>query len=216
MAILGLSGGCDTTTLAYHLKKDINEEHIFVHFIYPQKAKDIELFLSRRTAKKLNVPLLEIPFNLYDKIAQSYMFEKDKEFVKGRQFWLEGRNTLIGVILGIIASKYKQKRIYFGCHKPISGNWKDETYPDASPEFFESLEQTINLGFYNQVKIINPFSFMDYGKKEIKKWGDELGVPWEDTITCCSPVNNKHCWKCESCKDRLFMFDGKKVDNKNI
>ncbi len=213
MAILGLSGGCDTTTLAYHLKKEVKGEHVFVHFIYPQKAQKIELELSRKTAKKLNIPLIEIPFDLYDKIAESYMFEKDKDFVDGRQFWLEGRNTLIGVILGIVASKYKQRDVYFGCHKPISGKWSDEKYPDATPEFFQKLEDAINEGFYNKVELINPFQDLNYGKKEIKEMGDKLGVPWEDTITCCSPVNNKHCWECEACKDRLFMFDGKQVDN---
>jgi len=193
----------DTTTLAYHLVKREGRKPLFVCVDYGQKARQAERRLARLTAENLGCDVLVLDLPFYEDIAESYILEDEYEFEVGAQFWLEGRNVLIAFLLAVLASKHQVRNVYMASHKPLGG-WAEETYPDATRECYEAINRVIEVAFKWHSTVVNPFIEWDWDKSDIIRYGQELGVQWENTITCCA--QDVHCWSCEACSDRTEAF----------
>lgn len=203
-SICALSGGIDTTTLAYHLVQLQKRQPLFVFLDYGHKARVAELRCAKATATKLDRDLFVLPFEAYQTLVDSYIFEKDSEFEAGSQFWLEGRNVLIALFLAVIAAKHRVREVYMGSHKPLAG-WEHEGYPDSTQASYDAINTLIETSYKWRARIINPFIDWDWDKSQIVKHGESIGVRWEDTFTCCEE-GEVHCWSCEACKDRSQAF----------
>lgn len=199
-----LSGGIDTTTLAYHLVRLQGCHPLFVFVDYGHKARTIELRCAQTTARTLNCNLFVLPFETYPTLSDSYIFDEGAEFEVGSQFWLEGRNVLIALFLAVIAAKHRVRDVYMGSHKPLDG-WEHEGYPDSTQASYDAINTLIETAYKWHARIINPFIDWDWDKSQIVKHGQSLGVRWGDTFTCCED-GELHCWSCEACKDRSQAF----------
>jgi len=199
-----LSGGIDTTTLAYHLVRQERRYPLFVFVDYGHKARTAELRCAQATARTLDSDLFVLPFETYPILSDSYIFDRVAEFEVGSQFWLEGRNVLIALFLAVIASKHRVHEIYMGSHKPLAG-WEHEGYPDSTQASYEAINTLIETAYKWGAKVLNPFIDWDWDKSQIVKYGQSLGVRWQDTFTCCEK-GELHCWSCEACKDRIDAF----------
>ncbi len=79
-------------------------------------------------------------------------------------------------------------------------------YPDCRKSFYDSFQQTIDLGTRpeTRIKILTPI--IDKTKADIVAIGTRLGVPFEHTWSCYSD-SEAACGTCESCALRLRGFE---------
>ncbi|MBY8992159.1 MAG: 7-cyano-7-deazaguanine synthase, partial [Candidatus Lokiarchaeota archaeon] len=93
----------------------------------------------------------------------------------------------------------------FGCHFIIGGHILADAdqFPDASYNFFKSLEQLINRGKHKRdktsIEILLPL--IKLSKSEVVKLAKNLSVPLELTWSCYSD-GEKPCGQCSSCLKR--------------
>ena len=89
------------------------------------------------------------------------------------------------------------------------GLLRGNPFPDATPAFFAAMERALSLGLGHDVRIAAPFRTL--GKAEVVGLGRSLGVPFELTLSCMSPVPDGasavHCGRCSKCRERLQAFD---------
>ena len=111
--------------------------------------------------------------------------------------YLEGRNVVLLAKASVYVARARIARIVLG---PLAGN----PFPDATPEFFAAMERALSLGLNWPVSIHTPFATMH--KADVIRWGAELGVPYELTLSCMQPRQGRHCGECSKCRERRDGF----------
>ena len=111
--------------------------------------------------------------------------------------YLEGRNIVLLTKAAIFAARASLATIFIG---PLAGN----PFPDASPEFFETMSRALSIGLAADIDIATPFARMH--KSEVIALGRSLGVPLELTLSCMQPSNGVHCSRCSKCRERKNAF----------
>ena len=112
--------------------------------------------------------------------------------------YLTGRNVMLLSKAAIYCAQHKIARVAIG---PLAGN----PFPDATPQFFESMARALSLGLAHAIEIDTPFVSMD--KSEVIRLGAELGVPLELTLSCMNPRSGLHCGRCSKCRERRDAFN---------
>ena len=117
--------------------------------------------------------------------------------------YLIGRNVLLLAKVSAYCAINGITRIALG---PLAGN----PFPDASSEFFDAMERALSRGLAHEIRIVAPFGAL--GKADVVTLGRTLGVPFELTMSCMSPVPRQrsgvaHCGRCSKCRERLQAFD---------
>jgi 7-cyano-7-deazaguanine synthase len=213
-----LSGGMDSTTLAYYVSKafsvtnfghgyqDHEIEQHFLSFNYGQKHKK-ELAYAAMTAKELGCrhDVIDIssvtPFlkgsSLTDSVTMPKGFYAEENM---RLTVVPNRNAMMLSIAWAVAVGEQADYVLYGAH---AGD--HFIYEDCRPEFVEALSKAFRLGTHGQYpyKIVGPFLEMD--KTAILKKGIELKVPYENTWTCYNG-GDLACGVCGSCQERLESF----------
>ena len=80
--------------------------------------------------------------------------------------YLTGRNIILLTKASIYCAQRSIRRIALG---PLAGN----PFPDATPEFFESMGRALGLGLAHDLRIDAPFARKD--KSDVIRIGVELG-----------------------------------------
>jgi 7-cyano-7-deazaguanine synthase len=111
--------------------------------------------------------------------------------------YLEGRNIVLLSKTGVLCARLKVNRIVLG---PLSNN----PFPDASPEFFQTMAKTLSLGLARDIAIATPLT--DRHKEDVVRLGVELGVPLERSLSCMNPHGDTHCGACSKCRERRDAF----------
>ena len=111
--------------------------------------------------------------------------------------YLEGRNIVLLTKAAIFAARASLATIFIG---PLAGN----PFPDATPEFFETMSRALSIGLATDIDIATPFARMH--KAEVIALGRSLGVPLELTLSCMQPSNGVHCGRCSKCRERKNAF----------
>lgn len=205
-AVIILSGGMDSTTLAYDVVKGGKYDEVHaISFDYGQVHKK-ELECARITATKLGLdshyiinlaPLgnllssaltgdCDVPEGAYDDANQKLTV-------------VPNRNMIMLSIAAGYAMSIDAKDLYYGAH---AGD--HTTYPDCRPEFVNAMNAVLAVAHYTPVKVIVPY--LHYGKGNVAAKGMLLGVPYEDTWTCYKG-GDISCGKCGSCDERLRAFE---------
>ena len=112
--------------------------------------------------------------------------------------YLAGRNVMLLSKAAIYCSQHGIGRIALG---PLAGN----PFPDATPQFFETMGRALSLGLAHTIVIDAPFASME--KSEVIRLGVELGVPLELTLSCMNPQGGRHCGGCSKCRERRDAFN---------
>ncbi len=214
-AIVLCSGGIDSVTTAYYVKKKLNyEKIIFLFFDYGQKTVQEEKRASIISAKKLGAKFIEIKLGWLGKISNS-LINKEGEIKKlkreelkdtaeeSKNWYVPCRNTVfLTSALGLAEAFFiKNKEIYdlFVGFK----NEGKEGYPDTTPEFVKEMNKLSKVSCARAFKIKAPLIKKD--KEEIIKLGTKLGVDYKDSFSCY--VGKKiHCGSCLACKLRQEGF----------
>ena len=115
-----------------------------------------------------------------------------------RDVYLVGRNVTMLAKVGLWCA---QRRIGVVALGPLSAN----PFPDATPAFFDATARALSLGLDHELRIVAPFARLT--KPDVIRLGLEHGVPFEHTLSCMDPVNQRHCGRCSKCRERLHAFD---------
>lgn len=210
------SGGLDSTVCLY-LAKSQKETVEAISFYYQQKHK-IELTKAKQITKSLNIPhhIIKIPAEIFSSSAlvnekiEVPKFQPNKNKIPIT--YVPARNLLFLSFALSYAESQNFQKIYIGVNAlDYSG------YPDCRGEFIKSFQETSKLATKvgnegKAIQIVTPLIQMT--KKEIVTLGAKLGVPFNKTHSCYSPINGKPCGKCESCTLRKKGFEEAGIEDK--
>lgn len=199
-SLLLLSGGPDSTSLAYWIKQQGYELNTLT-FNFGEQEGDAE----KRTAKLIS-----------DHISNSHKFISFENVL--RDFYMNGDDVPIhilrapdvnlvpvkpfgaGIALSLAASYAAEigaNHLFYAVHKD------DAVFRENNYEFFNLLSKAISMELGKEFKIHTPF--LDKTKAEVIKIGLELGAPMQDTWSCASN-SAVHCGWCDPCLYRQNAF----------
>ncbi|HOI14090.1 MAG TPA: 7-cyano-7-deazaguanine synthase QueC [Methanoculleus sp.] len=206
-AVCLLSGGMDSTTLAY-VAKDMGYDIIALHFTYGQRTEAKEHECAQKIARLLGAhEFVEISLEHFRKIGASSLTDEsipveeyagEEEGVPGT--YVPFRNANLLAIATSLAEARRAEAIFIGVQ---TGDYPG--YPDCRPEFIEAFQRVVDLGTAADPRITLMTPFVRMSKAEIIKKGLELGVPYEETWSCYRN-NDRACGVCSSCHYRREAF----------
>lgn len=215
-AVCLLSGGMDSTTLAY-VAKSKGYEICALHMSYGQRTEERERSCAKKVAAKLEaIRYLEVDLKYLTTIGGSSLtdqqiliadHEGDGETEKGKREERSVPNTYVpfrNANLLSIATSYAEvegaEAIFIGVQASDYAG-----YPDCRPEFVTAFQQVIDRGTADETHITLKTPFVNLNKTDILRRGMALGVPYEDTWSCYRS-NGPACGTCDSCWYRLEAF----------
>jgi len=214
-AIVLCSGGIDSVTTSYYVKKILKYDNIKnIFFDYGQKSLISERKYSHKCAKKLGAEFIEIKLGWLGKISTSLinregktqkLMIKDLKNTKkeSEKFYVPCRNTIFLIHAMALAESLsiKEKKNY-----DIFVGFKNEgkeNYPDTTEKFVKSVNSLAKISCSKPIRILAPLIKKD--KEEIIVLGYKLGVNFKDTFSCY--VGKKeHCGFCLACRLRQEGF----------
>ena len=206
--IVILSGGMDSVTLLYKIVKEYGNENIIaLTFDYGSKHNCREIPMAEENCKLLKVrhKILDLK-SIFSNFNSALLNHKDSEDIPQGDYEEDNmKKTVVpfrnGILLSIavgFAESMEADVIFYGAH---AGD--HDVYPDCRKEFVDSINNTSQLGTYNNVKIKSPF--WDNTKIDIIKIGNEIKVDYSKTWTCYEG-KEEPCGKCGSCVERTEGF----------
>jgi 7-cyano-7-deazaguanine synthase len=214
-AVLILSGGLDSTVLAYHLK-DQGYDLSLLSFDYGQRHLK-ELYYAQFCAENLDFPWEKINLvSLKNLFPGSALIDKNKEIPEGhftddsmKVTVVPNRNAIMLSIAWGHAVAIEADIVAFGAHFGDT-----YIYPDCRSEFHDKIEAAFKSGtegFGNpNLHISNPFQNLT--KTSIVKLGKTLKVPFEKTWSCYKG-GEFHCGVCGTCVERILAFKEAEVED---
>ncbi|HVP94246.1 MAG TPA: 7-cyano-7-deazaguanine synthase QueC [Methanoregulaceae archaeon] len=206
-AVCLLSGGMDSTTLAY-LARDSGYGIYALHVNYGQRTERRELASARKIADLLGArEFIEISLDYLRQFGNSSLTDHSI----GVEVFDESRaslpNTYVpfrnGNLLSIATSFAESRRadaIYIGVQAlDYSG------YPDCRPQFIDAFQRVIDTGTRDGTNIQLVTPFISKTKADILELGLQLGVPYEYTWSCYQQ-EDEACGVCGSCHFRQEAF----------
>ncbi|MEC0684834.1 7-cyano-7-deazaguanine synthase [Bacillus haynesii] len=197
-ALLLLSGGPDSSTLAYWIRHQGYELHTLT-FNFGEEEGEAEKRTSNFIAKGISKSHKFISF---ESVLREFYMEEDPIHILRKVITLKVpvKSFGAGIAISLAASYAAEKGInhlFYAVHKD------DTIYRENNYEFFELLSKAISIDLGHEFKIHTPF--LDKTKAEVLKIGLDLGVPIEETWSCASN-SAIHCGWCDPCKDRQNAF----------
>lgn len=214
-ALVVLSGGLDSTVLAYALA---GNPHVIlagsVSINYGQRHR-YELTCAAKTSRALGISHHVIDLTDFGAICAgqkaSALTGAEVDVPEGhyaeesmKATVVPNRNMILLALATGVAIACNCQEIAYGAH---AGD--HAVYPDCRPEFAAALDTAIGLADYSPPRLIRPF--IQKTKADIVKHGVELRVPFADTWTCYKGTQGqivpRPCGKCGTCVERLEAFN---------
>jgi len=217
-AIILCSGGLDSVTTAYYVKRKLGYENIKILFFnYGQKSLKLERKFSKKCAKNIGAEFTELNLGWLGEISNSLINKKGiikklkKSDLKNTKkesdkFYVPCRNTMFLVhALALAESEFVRNKNIFDIFVGFKCEGK-ESYPDTTIKFVDEINKLSKISCSYNFKIIAPLIKKD--KEDIVKIALNLGVDFIDTFSCYSPKGfpKKHCGFCLACKLRQAGF----------
>ncbi len=214
-AIILCSGGLDSVTAAYYVKRRLKYGKIIILFFdYNQRSLSQERRASKKIADKLKADFKEIKLKELSLISTSLINNgkkvrkvKRKELKNTKsesdKYYVPCRNTVFLIYALALAEslQIKKKQIW-----DIFTGFKSEgkeAYPDTTKEFVEEMNRLRKVSTAVKGRIKAPLINKD--KDEIIRLGERLGVKLEETCSCYAS-NSQHCGVCLACRLRQEAF----------
>ena len=206
-AICLLSGGMDSTTLAY-VAKDQGYEIYALHVNYGQRTERRELRSAKTIAAQLGAKeFIEVNLGYLSQFGDSSLTDRSievEEYDEVRQgipnTYVPFRNANLLSIATSFAESRKADAVFIGVQSlDYSG------YPDCRPQFIEAFQKVVDTGTRDDTRITLLTPFISMTKRDILERGLVLGVPYEHTWSCYQR-EDKACGVCGSCHFRKEAF----------
>jgi 7-cyano-7-deazaguanine synthase len=206
-AVCLLSGGMDSSTLAY-LAKSEGYEILALHLNYGQRTEEKERACAKKIAGLLGAQdFIEVDVGYFALFGASSLtdpaiavegFDPARAHIPNTYVPFRNANLLA------IATSYAESKdadaIFIGVQSlDYSG------YPDCRPQFIDAFQRVIDLGTKETTHIALNTPFISMTKTEILKLGLALGVPYKFTWSCYRN-QDKACGTCGSCHFRKEAF----------
>ena len=216
-AVVVFSGGIDSVCTCAYLKSKYDLYGI--SFSYGQRANK-EMKIAKTFSKILGLKehkIIDISFmkNLY---GETNVLTSSKDMIPHKfdySIVVPIRNAIFLSIATAWAFTLNASLIAYGAHKG------DKNYPDCRPSFSKKIEQALNegeldgikMGIRKKVTIWSPFTEGLTKSELLKKGSRVLGDKIFNTWSC---YDNKkfHCGTCESCNNRKAAFIQAKLYDK--
>ena len=206
-AVCLLSGGMDSSTLAY-LAKSEGYNICALHLNYGQRTQGKELACARKIASLLEAEeFIEVDVGYFSRFGASSLTDRkiaveqfDPERAHMPNTYVPFRNANLLSIATSFAEAKDAEAIFIGVQSlDYSG------YPDCRPQFIEAFQRVIDLGTKDTTQIALKTPFIRMTKTDILRAGMKLGVPYEYTWSCYRN-EEKACGTCGSCHFRQEAF----------
>lgn len=206
-AVCLLSGGMDSTTLAYFAKNEGYDLYA-LHLNYSQRTEAKERACAKKIARLLAVQeYIEVDVGYFRQFGGSSLtdpktpvenFDPDRAHLPNTYVPFRNGNLLA------IATSFAEARgadaIFIGVQAlDYSG------YPDCRISFIDAFQQVIDLGTKEGTKIALRTPFINMTKTDILRLGMVLHVPYEHTWSCYRNPDVA-CGTCGSCHFRREAF----------
>lgn len=204
-----VSGGLDSTVLAYWLARERKQGIEIVSFHYGQRhAKEIAF--AKLAARRLAAPFHLIRLTGFGQaIRGSALTDSNVDVPEGhyeaetmKQTIVPHRNLVMLSMAAAIAQANGVSTVCFAAH---AGD--HAIYPDCRNGFVLSFQQTLAWSYEDavaeEVRIGAPF--LTWRKEEIIEKGAELDVPFDETWSCYKG-GSLHCGRCGTCVERREAF----------
>ena len=207
-AVVLCSGGIDSVTTAFYVKKKLKQNPIILFFNYQQPTLSAERRAAKLCAKNLNSQFIEIKISKLsytnNKIGKIKSLKNTTK--ESSKFYIPSRNLIFLSHAISLAEKLKIKHIYVGFKH--EGR---EHYPDTSPKFLSQMNRLTSIATKTKPRIIAPLIKKD--KEDIIKLATRLSVKLESTFSCYTS-SKVHCGKCLACKLRQAGFKWANLEDK--
>lgn len=194
-SLLLMSGGLDSTTLAYDLI-DQNKSVLPIFLDYGQHFKERELDSLLKVLPKTLKPHLRVVniSDIFEYSPSKMIIEPNlwTEHISSDDLYLPYRNLLFLSIASSIAQSENIKEVYAAF---INSNHAKEI--DCSKDFFDKLGSILNE--FGTVDICLPYR--ELSKADVINKGIELNVPMALTYSC-QANSEVPCGVCPNCVDR--------------
>lgn len=214
-SIILCSGGLDSVTTAYYVKKRLKYEGIKILFFnYGQRNLKGEERCAKKCALDLNCEFIKVDLSWLGEISLSLLNSskkakkikrKDLKNTKkeSKNWYVPCRNTVfLAYALALADSLY----IKFDKVWDIFVGFKcegKESYPDTTKEFVFMINKLAKIGCSQKLNIFSPLIEKD--KEDIILLGKKLGVDFRRTFSCYVGPK-KQCGDCLACKLRQEGF----------
>jgi 7-cyano-7-deazaguanine synthase len=214
-AIVVCSGGLDSVTTAYLIKKKEGYKEIKILFFnYGQRAHEMEKACAKNCAKMIDGKFFEIDLDYLNGISTSLLNSNDKykEITRkdlkdskeeSNKWYVPSRNL---IFLSNALSLAESLMIKTGEKNDIFVGFKNEgkePFPDATSEFVDALNEVSKISTKGKFKIFAPL--LDEDKEDVVRIASDLGIDFNRTFSCYVG-KEKHCGNCLSCRLRREGF----------
>ena len=212
-AVILLSGGLDSTTLFYYLKKRFASNAICaLTFNYGQKHFARELSCARWQINHLGVKehlVIDISFfagfiGKSSSLTSRFKPVPDYDAIRPNervqpQTYVPNRNMILISLACAHAEALAIYRVYYAAQAQDY-----YSYWDCTKKFVAGMNRVLSLNHRKPVILMAPFA--GFKKSKVLKIGLALGVNYAHTWSCYRGHQNA-CSKCPSCVERLAAFN---------
>jgi 7-cyano-7-deazaguanine synthase len=203
-----LSGGLDSTVLVAEeaARGEVQPIYVSVGLAWEGAERAIVSRLLASAAFDGCVrPLVSLTVDVRDVYAATHWAVQGRPpayHTPDEDVYLPGRNIILLGKAGVYCAAANLDRLVLGtlAHNP---------FPDATPEFRAAMARALSLGLAHELQIEAPYA--ETSKADVIRRGRALGVPFELTLSCMSPVQVVqggfvHCGTCSKCRERHDAF----------
>lgn len=204
-AVALLSGGMDSTTLAYELRAQGYDLHLLsVH--YGQRHRK-ELEQAAQIAQGLGATHRVVDLGVLRELLSASALTGDTPVPHGhyadetmKATVVPNRNAILLSVAFGYAVTLGAEVVGYAAH---AGD--HAIYPDCRPEFAHAFDLMERLACYQPApRLVAPF--LEMSKADIARRGNGLGVPYALTWSCYEG-GDAHCGKCGTCVERREAFE---------
>jgi len=211
-ALVVLSGGMDSSLVAFVAKKLFKMDVELIHFDYRQKSRWMEFDACAKVADVLKCEMLSLDLGwLGELLGHSPLTDPYIDVPLGRESsktslcWVPGRNLVMLSAAVAYAESKGIGYVFYGSNLEEEGPaWKDNDQAAV-----EAFDKAAYFGTLRGVKIHNVLGRLM--KRDIIHLGTALGVPLDKTCSCDEPVWDSRegwqaCGRCGCCHNRRHAY----------
>lgn len=204
-AVVLLSGGLDSSTLAYHVAAHGAEGHaLSIH--YGQRHSR-EIAAAASVALSLRVPHKVVDLHVLRDVLAASSLTSEAPVPEGhyedpvmRQTVVPNRNAILLSVAFGYAVSIGADAVAYAAH-----GGDHAVYPDCRPEFVQAFRRMQLEAVYPPAPdLYTPF--IEWTKAGIVDHGAQLHVPFGLTWSCYNG-GALHCGKCGTCHERRWAFN---------
>ncbi len=202
-----LSGGLDSAVLVADEASRDEVQPIYVSVGLAWEAAEraaTHRFLERTSFGARVRPLVSLSVDMTDVYAVSHWARQGRApgyHTPDEDVYLPGRNIILLGKAGVFCAAV-------GIGRVVIGTLDHNPFPDATPAFRDTLASALSLGLAHPLTIEAPFASL--GKAAVVRRGRALGIAFELTLSCMSPLMTagtpRHCGLCSKCRERHDAF----------